>query len=195
MKLEGQLRGDPQKRRRGLAWVLFLALVAFAVSVVDILLLDEAYKLAVFATYAVLFVVGVLLLISRRMRKSERRTEVLDMRCAHCGSGFRANLSVPQPAEAAMSCPICGIYSRMPSPGSTPVAMELGEAPAKSTAYRCMHCNERLVIGTFGNSRHHEVLFQGCPHCGKEGWIRRQGEEAGTPYEAPPTASGPPQGA
>ncbi|MES2153804.1 MAG: hypothetical protein V4510_01570 [bacterium] len=202
------------KRRRGLyALIIFLALVAIAVAIVDILVLrgdkdpatlassDRTIEYAVYGILALLFIWAIILFLSRRSGDEqttvETTTETVEemrarlelerslMQCPDCKSVFQfGEAHFRDNKRTAFSCPVCGVYSRLPDPAMEPVKVLRPEGEFKELQYHCTNCDEDLAVGTFGETPLHLVRFRACPSCGERGFIERIGS-------VPPMGVGP----
>jgi hypothetical protein len=173
------------KRRRGF-YVLFIVLVlaVLALSIVDILFLGSKLKwLGVFPAYGLLLVLAILLLFSRKKHREEleelRALERSLLQCPDCLNIFRfGSVNWAQHKKAAFSCPVCGVYSALPGPGTPPVEAFLPSGEVSEVEYSCGNCGEEFAIGTFTGTPLHQVQFRSCPNCEQKGHIRLVGGAA-----------------
>lgn len=170
------LRADVPKRRLGYKIFLVAVILVFIISILDIIFWDEILFWPVVIAYVFLIIYAVILLFSRSIE--QRRERALSLReavlhCRHCDHAFMlASDHADDPHGATLSCPVCGVASKLPAPHSEPDAIHLpDEAPLKS-GYQCSNCEEHFVITTFGK-RPRGVDFGRCPHCDESGTIRR----------------------
>jgi hypothetical protein len=185
------LRANVRRRRIGYALFILFALAVFATSILDIVLLDDMLKLTlVFPLYAVLFVLAIVLLFSRRNQAQDlqelRSLEKTLLQCPDCQNVFQyGQIRFHDRKKTAFSCPVCGVYSQLPDPTAEPVKALRPTGPFRELQYRCNNCNEALAVGTFGETPLHLVRFRACPNCGEKGFIEllnaapEQGEVSG----------------
>ncbi len=184
------LRANVARRRAWYKVFIVLAVLVLAFSLVDIIYLDSAAKLGVYAAYAVLFLFGLILLLSRKRSQEEiaqlKALEKALLQCPECKNIFQfaeANLSGRQ--KIAFSCPACGTYSALPDPETEPVKAPAPAGALKELAYACENCHERIAVGVFGDQSLHASRFRACPHCGEKNRIKPvPPSEAGAPVQA-----------
>jgi len=205
-------------RRRGLyALIIFLAIVAIAVALVDILILradkdvsnlatsDRMIEFGVYGFLALLFLWAFFMLFSRKSGEEQvvETTETTEemqarleleralMQCPDCKSVFQfGEVHFRDNRRTAFSCPVCGVYSRLPDPGMEPVKVLRPEGEFKELQYHCTNCNEDLAVGTFGETPLHLVRFRACPSCGERGFIERIGSAPPSGFGAAPDDGG-----
>ncbi|HUR64203.1 MAG TPA: hypothetical protein VM241_06955 [Candidatus Thermoplasmatota archaeon] len=171
------LRANVRRRRVGYALFILFAIGVFATSIVDIVLLEDKLKLVlVFPLYAVLFVLAVLLLFSRRSQIEDlqelRSLAKTLLQCPDCQNVFQyGQIRFHDRRKTAFSCPVCGVYSQLPDPMAEPVKALRPSGAFRELQYRCNNCNEALAVGTFGETPLHLVRFRACPNCGEKGFI------------------------
>jgi Zn finger protein HypA/HybF involved in hydrogenase expression len=190
------LRANVRRRRIGYALFILFAIAVFATSIVDIVFLDDLLKVyAVFPAYAVLFILAIVLLFSRRSQHEDlqelRALEKTLLQCPDCQNVFQyGQIRFHDRRKTAFSCPVCGVYSQLPDPTAEPVKALRPTGPFRELQYRCNNCSEALAVGTFGDTPLHLVRFRACPHCGEKGFIQllnaapEQGEEFTPPAGA-----------
>jgi uncharacterized membrane protein YhaH (DUF805 family) len=185
------LRANVRRRRQAYGWFIVLAILVFIASIVDILFFREetwnADKVAVagtelglvetivYALYAVLFVWGIFLLISRRRHKAELAA-IADLErqlfaCPDCNAIMELGLAKPGEKTVAMSCPNCGRFNRF-NPDTKQVWH--AEAPAgrpREIRMECSKCEEEIGVGMYGRNPG-PVQFRACPHCGSTGTVQ-----------------------
>ncbi|MEA3142980.1 MAG: hypothetical protein QOG31_304 [Thermoplasmata archaeon] len=171
------LRANVRRRRVGYALFILFAIGVFATSIVDIVVLEDKLKLVlVFPLYAVLFVLAVLLLFSRRSQLEDlqelRSLAKTLLQCPDCQNVFQyGQIRFHDRRKTAFSCPVCGVYSQLPDPTAEPVKALRPSGAFRELQYRCNNCNEALAVGTFGETPLHLVRFRACPNCGEKGFI------------------------
>lgn len=190
------LRANVRRRRIGYALFILFALAVFATSIVDIVALSDALKFTlVFPLYAVLFVLAIILLFSRKSHYEDlqelRALEKTLLQCPDCQNVFQyGQIRFHDRRKTAFSCPVCGVYSQLPDPTAQPVKALRPAGPFRELQYRCNNCNEALAVGTFGEVPLHLVRFRACPNCGEKGFV----ELLNAAPEAGPGAPTPPAG-
>lgn len=189
-------------RRRGLyALLILLALVAVAVALVDILVLrankstlttrDHVIEYCIYGFVGLMILWALFMLFSRRTGSEQPVETVYEtaeelqirleleralMQCPDCKSVFQfGEVHFRDNKRTAFSCPVCGVYSRLPDPGTEPVKVLRPEGEFKELQYHCSNCKEDLAVGTFGETPLHLVRFRACPSCGERGFIERMG--------------------
>jgi Zn finger protein HypA/HybF involved in hydrogenase expression len=194
-----RLRANPKKRRGLYVLIIFLALVAVAVALVDILILradkdtasfetgDRIIEYVVYGLIVLLLLWAFFMLFSRRRGEDElaetaeqmqQRLEMERtlMQCPDCKSVFQyGEIHFRDNKRTAFSCPVCGVYSRLPDPTMEPVKVLRPEGEFKELQYHCSNCGEDMAVGTFGETPLHLVRFRACPSCGERGHIERVG--------------------
>ena len=170
------LRANVRRRRMGYALFILFAIGVFATSIADIVILNDLLLPYVFAGYAVLFVLAVILLFSRGSHLEDleelRALEKTLLQCPDCTSVFQyGQIRLHDRRKTAFSCPVCGVFSQLPDPTSPPVKALRPTGAFRELQYRCNNCNEALAIGTFGETPLHLVRFRACPNCGEKGFV------------------------
>ncbi len=175
------LRANVAKRRTWYKTAIVLALLIFVGSLVDILFLrgeswnERLLEYAVYGCYALLFIVCVVLLFSRKQHaKDMQELHVLEsafLVCDACQSVFQyGEVNFQDRKRIGFTCPACGEESALPTPDRTPVEMLLPDGPANAANYHCKNCSEDIRIATFGTTPR-KVKFDACPHCGIAGKV------------------------
>jgi transcription elongation factor Elf1 len=190
------LRANVRRRRRAYAWFIVLAILVFLASIADILFLrDEDWnadkvtlggftwgliETVVYALYAVLFVWGLFLLLSRRRHKEDlaalAELERSLWACPDCGAIMELGLALPGEKTVAMSCPNCGRFNRV-RPDAPTMHAETPAGRPLETRFTCTECNEEIGVGMFGRAPG-PVQFRACPHCGTTGTVQPLGAPA-----------------
>lgn len=171
------LRANVRRRRVGYFLFILFAVGVFAASVVDIVALGDLLKWTlVFPLYAVLFILAILLLFSRRSQAADleemRELAKTLLQCPDCQNVFQyGQIRFHDRRKTAFSCPVCGVYSQLPDPAAEPVKALRPSGAFRELQYRCNNCNEALAVGTFGDTPLHLVRFRACPNCGEKGFI------------------------
>lgn len=171
------LRANVRRRRIAYALFILFAIATFATSIVDIVALDDLLQYTVvFPLYAVLFVLAIVLLFSRRSQEADlaemRELAKTLLQCPDCQNVFQyGQIRFHDRRKTAFSCPICGVYSQLPDPAAEPVKALRPSGAFRELQYRCNNCNEALAVGTFGDTPLHLVRFRACPSCGEKGFI------------------------
>jgi DNA-directed RNA polymerase subunit RPC12/RpoP len=186
-------------RRRRLAYKLFIvvALLTLVLAVVDILYLDSALQYGVYAILGILFLWGIFMLFSRKRGEEEleamQRMERTLLQCPDCKAVFQyGQIHFSDHKEGVFSCPVCGVYSRLPKPDAQPVKALAPEGNLKEFGYTCRNCGEEFRVGTYGETPIHAVRFRLCPNCGEKNYVERiplegqAGPVEGPPVELPP---------
>lgn len=179
-----RLRANVRRRRRLYGFVMVLVLAVLVFTLVDIFVLDAGFGMTVvLPAYIALFVIALLLLISRGRHAAEveeiKRLERSLLQCPDCENIFRfGSVHWHDHKLSAFSCPVCGVYSKLPPLGSPPVEAFVPESEVRELDYRCGNCREEFVVGTFTGTPLHEVKFRTCPNCEKKGFIERVGSSS-----------------
>ncbi len=210
------LRANVHRRRMLYALVIFLALAAVALALYDILVLradkepplptaERTIEFAVYGLIALLFLWALFMLFSRRSGEETivTTTETVEemqarleleralMQCPDCKSIFQfGEVHFRDNKRTAFSCPVCGVFSRLPDPGMEPVKVLRPEGEFKELQYHCSNCKEDLAVGTFGETPLHLVRFRACPGCGQRGHIERIGSAPPSGFGAAPSDDG-----
>ena len=192
------LRANPGKRRAAYWVLILLGLGVLALSLVDIFVLDATMATIVYVLYAILIVVAIILMFSRRRDAPAEEAPLVEqapipqemqralLQCPDCKSVFEfGEIRFHDNKRTAFSCPVCGVYSKLPDPDQEPVKVLRPEGEYKQVQYHCNHCNEDIAIGTFGDTPLHLVRFRACPHCGQKGHIVRTGVLPPTALDQP----------
>lgn len=186
------LKANVRRRRIGYGLFILFALIVFAASIVDIIfLLEEDWnaeqvgnfgliEVAVYAAYAIMFIWGIFLLLSRSQHLEElrqlRELEHAFLTCDTCNTVFQfGELRLGTRKKVGFSCPVCGDYSALPLPGAAQVRRVLPAGQLNEERYYCHNCDEHLAVSTF-NVRPQRVQFQACPNCEVSGLITLSGE-------------------
>lgn len=170
-----ELRANVRRRRVAYGLIITLAIVTFLATAADIIFNDSAFQWYLLPVYVVLFLWGLLLLISRRRHLQEvAELEAMHrtyLECEKCNSVFQfGELRFGDRKRVGFSCPVCGEDSALPTPGAAPVERVLPEANVIETTYACGNCREQIVVGTFGMVPR-ESRFRACPSCGVRGQV------------------------
>lgn len=162
---------------------------------------ERVIEYAIYGSIALLFLWALFMLFSRRsglepwtettvltetveQRAARLELERTLMQCPDCKSVFQfGEAHFRDNRRTAFSCPVCGVYSRLPDPGKEPVKVLRPEGDFKELQYHCTNCDEDMAVGTFGETPLHLVRFRACPSCGERGFIERTGS-------TPPMADG-----
>lgn len=175
------LKANVRRRRAAYVAFIFLAIGLIALTLVDILMLSSGLKwIVVFPAWAVLIIIAIILLFSGKKHAETleelRRLERSLLQCPDCQNVFRFGAVRWQDhKQAAFSCPICGVYSKLPGPDTPAVEAYVPEGEVRELDYRCKNCGEEFAIGTFARTPLHEVRFRACPNCEQKGFIERVG--------------------
>lgn len=170
-----QLRANVRRRRFLYGVMIVLDIVVVLATLWDIIFNDSDYQWFLLPAYAVLFVWGLLMLISRRRHLQEvaelQAMQRTYLECENCNSVFQfGQLRFGERQRIGFTCPVCGDESALPGPGSTPVERVLPEAQVTEVTYACGNCAEEIVVGAFGQTPV-ETRFRACPHCGVRGQV------------------------
>lgn len=170
-----QLRANVRRRRVFYGLFIVLAIVTFVATVWDIVFNDSDLQWYLLPVYLVLFILGLLLLISRRRHLQEvneiKALERTWLECDNCRSVFQfGQESFPSRRRIGFTCPVCGDESALPLPGAAPVERALPGGRLEEVNYLCGNCHEDIVVGTYG-ARPRDVDFRACPRCGVGGQI------------------------
>lgn len=169
------LRANVRRRRVAYFVVIVLAVGLLAATVWDIVLNGSEFKWFLLPGYLVLFILGLLLLISRRRHLEEineiKALERTWLECDNCRSVFQfGSESLLSRRRVGFTCPVCGDESALPLPGAQPVERALPAGSLHEINYLCGHCKEDIVVGVYGG-RPRDVDFRACPRCGEPGHI------------------------
>lgn len=168
-----ELRANVRRRRFFYGLFIFLALGILVATLWDIVYNGSELKWFLLPGYVVLFVLGLLLLISRRRHLEEvneiKALERAWMECDNCRSVFQfGSESFLSRRRVGFTCPVCGDESALPPPGAQPVERPLPAGALHEINYVCGHCKEDIVVGVYGG-RPRDVDFRACPRCGEPG--------------------------
>lgn len=171
-----QLRANVRRRRTGYVLVILLAIATFLATLWDIVLNDSDLKWFLLPVYVVLFIVGLLMLISRQKHLQEvNEIKVLErswLECDTCRTVFQfGSESFLSRRRVGFTCPVCGDESALPLPGAEPTERPLPSGRLEEVNYLCGHCKEDIVVGVYGG-RPRDVDFRACPKCGEKGQIK-----------------------
>jgi predicted RNA-binding Zn-ribbon protein involved in translation (DUF1610 family) len=171
-----RLRANVRRRRAFYVLFILLAIAVFAATVWDMVFNAADLEWWLLPAYVVLFVLAVLLLISRRRHLEEvneiKALERSWMECDNCRSVFQfGSESFLSRRRVGFTCPVCGDESALPLPGAEPVERALPPGHLHEVNYVCGNCKEDIVVGTYG-SRPRDVDFRACPKCGVTGQIQ-----------------------
>jgi hypothetical protein len=168
-----QLRANVRRRRFFYGLFIFLAFVTLVATVWDIVLNGSDFQWFLLPVYVVLFILALLLLISRKRHLQEvneiKALERAWMECLNCKSVFQfGSESFLSRRRVGFTCPVCGDESALPLPGAEPVERPLPTGALHEISYLCQHCKEDIVVGVYGG-RPRDVDFRACPRCGEAG--------------------------
>ena len=169
------LRANVRRRRALYVLFIFLAIGILAATVWDIALNGSDYQWYLLPGYLVLFILGLLLLISRKRHLEEvneiKALERAWLECDNCRSVFQfGSESFLSRRRVGFTCPVCGDESALPLPGAAPVERPLPAGGLHEISYLCGNCKEDIVVGVYGG-RPRDVDFRACPRCGESGHI------------------------
>ena len=169
------LRANVRRRRAVYVVFIVLAVVILVATVWDIALNGSDLQWVLLPGYAVLFILGLLLLISRRRHLEEvneiKALERTWLECDNCRSVFQfGSESFLSRRRVGFTCPVCGDESALPLPGAQPVERALPAGSLHEINYLCGGCKEDIVVGVYGG-RPRDVDFRACPRCGEAGQI------------------------
>lgn len=164
------LRANVRRRRFFYGLFIVLAILVFAGTVWDIVYNDSDFQWYLLPAYVVLFILGLLLLISRKRHLQDlneiKALERTWLECDHCHSLFQfGQESFQSRRRVGFTCPVCGDESALPLPGSDQVERNLPDGRLEQNNYLCGNCREDIVIATVGG-RPRDVKFRACPKCG-----------------------------
>jgi hypothetical protein len=170
-----RLRANVRRRRVAYVLIIVLAIATLAATVWDIVFNDSDWKWYLLPAYLVLFVWGLLLLISRRRHLEEvneiKALERTWLECDNCRSVFQfGQESFLSRRRVGFTCPVCGDESALPLPGTEPIERPLPGGRLEETNYLCGNCKEDIVVGVYGG-RPRDVDFRACPRCGVSGQV------------------------
>jgi predicted RNA-binding Zn-ribbon protein involved in translation (DUF1610 family) len=170
-----QLRANVRRRRTWYVLFILFAIVVLAATVWDIVFNASEFEWPLLSAYVVLFVLGILLLISRRRQLEDineiKALERAWLECDNCNSVFQFGAeSFLDRRRVGFTCPVCGDESALPLPGANPVERALPAGRLEESNYLCGNCKEDLVVGVYG-TRPRAITWRACPHCGVKGQI------------------------
>jgi hypothetical protein len=170
-----QLRANVRRRRFFYGLFIVLAVAVFVATLWDIVYNGSDWKWFLLPVYVVLFILGLLLLISRKRHLQEvneiKALERAWLECDNCRSVFQfGSESFLSRRRVGFTCPVCGDESALPLPGTPPVERPLPAGGLREISYLCGHCKEDIVVGVYGG-RPRDVDFRACPRCGESGHI------------------------
>ncbi|HLF16645.1 MAG TPA: hypothetical protein VI796_04345 [Candidatus Thermoplasmatota archaeon] len=171
------LRANVARRRALYGVFILLAIVVFVASLMDIMFLESKMQYGVYGAYGLLFVIGVILLISRKRSEAEiaqlAALEKALLSCPQCKSIFQfGEVHFSGRKKISFSCPVCGTYSALPDAESEPVRAPPPTGELREVTYQCEHCLERITVGVFGEQELHESRFRACPNCGEKDFVK-----------------------
>lgn len=176
------LRANVRRRRAWYGTLILLSIVVLAVSIVDIGFVDSAMEYGVYGAYAFLFLIAILMLISRS-RKEEVVEEGLPqpkemdhilLQCPSCENNFEyAQPDFASHKEVSISCPVCGVFSKLPGLNMEPVKVLTPDGPYKELRYRDSTTGDEIAVGTYGETPLNLVRFRASPVSGEKGVIER----------------------
>lgn len=171
-----RLRANVRRRRTAYVLVILAAIAVFVATVWDIVFNDSDLKWFLLPVYVVLFILGLLLLISRERHLQEvneiKALERAWLECDTCRSVFQfGSESFLSRRRVGFTCPVCGDESALPLPGSEPVERPLPAGRLEEANYLCGNCKEDIVVGVYGG-RPRDVDFRACPKCGVKGQVK-----------------------
>ncbi|HUR24391.1 MAG TPA: hypothetical protein VM327_00055 [Candidatus Thermoplasmatota archaeon] len=169
------LRANVRRRRTAYFLFIVLAIVVFVATVWDIALNGSDFQWFLLPAYIVLFILALLLLISRKRHLEDvneiKALERAWMECDNCRSVFQfGSESFLSRRRVGFTCPVCGDESALPLPGAEPVERVLPAGALHEINYLCGNCKEDIVVGVYGG-RPRDVDFRACPRCGEAGHI------------------------
>jgi hypothetical protein len=170
-----QLRANVRRRRAMYVLFIVLAVAVFVATVWDIALNGSEFQWYLLPGYVVLFILGLLLLISRKRHLEEvneiKALERAWLECDNCRSVFQfGSESFLSRRRVGFTCPVCGDESALPAPGAQPIERALPAGSLHEISYLCGNCKEDIVVGVYGG-RPRDVDFRACPRCGESGHI------------------------
>lgn len=170
-----QLRANVRRRRFFYFLFIVLAIATLVATLWDMALNGSDFQWFLLPVYLVLFILALLLLISRRRHLEEineiKALERAWLECDNCRSVFQfGSESFLSRRRVGFTCPVCGDESALPLPGSAPVERPLPAGGLHEINYVCGHCKEDIVVGVYGG-RPRDVDFRACPRCGEPGHI------------------------
>lgn len=170
-----QLRANVRRRRFFYGLFIFLAIGIFVATLWDIVYNGSEFQWFLLPGYVVLFVLGLLLLISRKRHLEEvneiKALERAWLECDNCRSVFQfGSESFLSRRRVGFTCPVCGDESALPAPGAQPIERALPAGSLHEISYLCGNCKEDIVVGVYGG-RPRDVDFRACPRCGESGHI------------------------
>lgn len=170
-----RLRANVRRRRTAYVLVILAAIVVFVATVWDIVFNESDLKWYLLPAYVLLFILGLLLLISReRQLQDVNEIKALErawLECGTCSSVFQfGSESFLSRRRVGFTCPVCGDESALPLPGAEPVERPLPAGRLAEANYLCGNCKEDIVVGVYGG-RPRDVDFRACPKCGVKGQV------------------------
>jgi len=170
-----RLRASVRNRRIAYGLAIVLGLLVFAATLWDIIFNDSELQWILLPLFLAIILWEVILLFSRRRHLQEvAELEAMQrtyLECDNCRSVFQfGELNFGNRRRVGFTCPVCAEESALPGPDAQPVERVLPDARVLETTYACGHCNEQLVVGTFGTTPR-ESVFRACPNCGMTGKV------------------------
>ena len=171
-----QLRANVRRRRALYVLIIVLDIAVILATVWDIVFNESDYKWYLLPAYVVLFLVSLLLLISRHKHLQEvneiKALERAWLECDTCRSVFQfGSESFLSRRRVGFTCPVCGDESALPLPGVDPIERPLPAGRLEEVNYLCGNCKEDIVVGVYGG-RPRDVDFRACPRCGVTGQVK-----------------------
>ena len=196
----GHLRANVPLRRTGYGWFIFAVLLIFALTLVDIIYLDEVLKWGLVAAYAVIFMWAFFLLFSRTRRGEAPAADddgllefdVADsmdleaeyLRCPQCRHVFEFDMEHRSHRKhVRFTCPECAYIGLLPPEDKDPVEAVIPGGKADGPTFLCGNCHEHWKVATIGHGPKKEIRFSACPHCGEtEDFALLEDDRPDTPY-------------
>jgi hypothetical protein len=169
------LRANVRRRRGFYVLFILLALAVLVATAWDMVFNASDLKWYLLSGYVVLFILAILLLISRRRQLEDineiKALERSWLECDNCHEVFQfGSESFLSRRRVGFTCPVCGDESALPLPGAEPVERPLPSGQLSEVNYLCGSCKEDIVLGTYGTTPR-DVEFRACPKCGIKGQI------------------------
>ena len=145
---------------------------------------EKGWMIFIFASYAVLIILFVVLMLLR-FRKKEFTLDTVEefektlkgglfhFKCPACSGIFAVKKSKSNNKKSVrMTCPDCGAIGVIP-PYPASIEEEIPEKKSVKANFKCINCGEGITVWAEGTDLYKNVCVYSCPFCGEDDTMKR----------------------
>ena len=163
--------------------IIILGLCVLIYSLYDIIY-DKEWMIRTFATYALIFVIIIVLIVYRLQKKEVTIVSVEEFektlkgglyhfKCPTCSGIFAIKKSKSNNKKfVKMTCPDCGAIGVI-SPHPAQIEEEIPEKKSIKANFKCHICGEGITVWAEGTDLYSDMHVYSCPFCGDKEPLKR----------------------